>query len=97
MVIVGGPNKSKMADGRHLKKTLLNSHISAIVRPILMKCGKVTNIGPMLHKYRQKFEFLKIQDGGGGGRHLEKSQKSRYLRNGLTDLYYLVRYAKWSS
>jgi len=29
--------------------------------------------------------FLKIQDGG--GRHLEKSQKPRYLRNGLTDLY----------
>jgi len=31
------------------------------------------------------FEFLKIQDGG--GRHLEKSQKSRHLRNGLIDLY----------
>jgi len=29
--------------------------------------------------------FLKIQDGG--GRRLEKSQKSRYLHNGLTDLY----------
>jgi len=28
---------------------------------------------------------LKIQNGG--GRHLEKSQKSRYLRNGWTDLY----------
>jgi len=28
---------------------------------------------------------LKNQDGD--GRHLEKSQKSRYLRNGLTDLY----------
>jgi len=28
---------------------------------------------------------LKIQNGG--GRDLEKSQKSRYLRNGLTDLY----------
>jgi len=32
-----------------------------------------------------KFRIFKIQDGG--GRHLEKSQKSRYLRNGLTDLY----------
>jgi len=31
------------------------------------------------------FEYLKIQDGGGC--YLEKSQKSRYLRNGLTDLY----------
>jgi len=30
-------------------------------------------------------DFLKIQDGG--GRHLEKSQKLRYLRKGLTDLY----------
>jgi len=33
---------------------------------------------------------LKIQNGG--GRHLEKSQKTRYLCNGLTDLYE-VRYA----
>ena len=32
-----------------------------------------------------KFRILKIQDGG--GRYLEKSQKLRYLRNGLTDLY----------
>jgi len=31
---------------------------------------------------------LKIEDGG--GRHLEKSQKSRYLRNGLTDLYEIL-------
>ena len=30
-------------------------------------------------------KILKIQNGG--GRHLEKSEKSRYLRNGLTDLY----------
>jgi len=29
--------------------------------------------------------FSKTQDGG--GRHFEKSQKSRYLRNGFTDLY----------
>jgi len=28
---------------------------------------------------------MKIQNGGGS--HLEKSQKSRYLHNGLTDLY----------
>jgi len=32
-----------------------------------------------------KFRNFEIQDGG--GRHLEKSQKSRYLRNDLTDLY----------
>jgi len=30
-------------------------------------------------------ELLKIQDGG--IRHLEKSQKSRYLHHYLTDLY----------
>jgi len=42
------------------------------------------------------FEFLKIQDGG--DRHLEKSQKSRYLRNGLTDLYEIwYADAKWVS
>jgi len=34
---------------------------------------------------RKNFEFLKIQDGG--GHHLEKSQQSRYFRNGLTDRY----------
>jgi len=33
---------------------------------------------------RKNFEFLKIQDGV--GRHLENT-KSRYLRNGLTDLH----------
>jgi len=34
----------------------------------------------------------------GGGRHLEKSQKSRYLRNGLTDLYEIWYAAvKWVS
>jgi len=37
---------------------------------------------------------LNIQDDG--GRHLEKSQKSRYLRNGLTDLYEIWHAgAKW--
>jgi len=44
-----------------------------------------------------KFRILKIQHGG--GRHLEKSQKkSRYLRNGLTDLHEIWHaYAKWAS
>jgi len=33
-----------------------------------------------------------------GGRHLDKSQKSRYLRNGLTDLYEIwYADAKWAS
>jgi len=39
---------------------------------------------------------LKIQ--AGGGRHLEKSQKSRYLRSGLIDLYEIwYADAKWAS
>ena len=50
-----------------------------------MRFGTVTHIGLLQRIYRKNFEFLKIQDGG--GRHLAKSQKSRYLRNGLTDLY----------
>ena len=35
-----------------------------------MKCGTVMNIGPVQPMHR--WEFLKIQDGG--GRHLKKSQ-----------------------
>jgi len=39
---------------------------------------------------------LKIQDGG--DRHLEKSQKSQYPCNGLTDLYEIwCADAKWAS
>jgi len=42
------------------------------------------------------FEYLKIKDGGGC--YLEKSQKSRYLHNGLTDLYEICYAdAKWVS
>jgi len=59
-----------MADGRHFEKPVnLNRHISATVRPILTKCGKVTNIGLLQRMHRYNYEFLKIQDGG--GRHLE--------------------------
>ena len=44
----------------------------------------------------KNFEFLKIQDGG--SRYLEKSQKSRYLRYGLTDLCEIwYAGAKWVS
>ena len=64
---------------------LLNRYISATVWPILMKFGTMTHIGPLQRIDRYNFEFLKIQNGG--GRHLEKLQKSRYLRNRLTDLY----------
>jgi len=68
------------------RKKPLNHNISATVRPILMKFSKVTHIGPWHRINRKNLEFLKIQDGG--GRHPEKkSQKSRCLRNGLTDLY----------
>jgi len=48
-----------------------------------MKFGTMTQIGLYSGKVVKISNF--IQDGG--GRHLEKSQKSRYLRNGLTDLY----------
>jgi len=74
-----------MADGRHFEKKLLNHHISATVRPILMKCSVMTHIGLCHRINRSNFEFLKKKQEG-GGRHLEKSQKSRYLRNDLTDL-----------
>jgi len=55
-----------------------------------MKFGMVTHIGPWQQINRKIFVFLKI--------HLEKSQKSRYLRNGLADLYE-IWYAdvKWAS
>ena len=60
-----------------------------------MKFGTVMQIGPLQGTYRWNFEFSKIQDGG--DRQLEKSQKSRYLRNGLTDLYEIWHAnAKWS-
>jgi len=68
-----------MANGRHLKKPL-NRHIFATVRPIFMKFGIMTHIGPWQRIKRQNFGRLKIQDDG--GRRLEKSHKSRYLRNG---------------
>ena len=43
-----------------------------------------------------KYRFFKNQDGG--GRHLEKPQKSRYHNNGLADLRKIWRdYAKWVS
>jgi len=58
-----------MADGGHFEKKLLNRHISVTVRPILMKFGKMTLIGPWQQINHKNFEFLKIQDGG--GRHLE--------------------------
>jgi len=61
-----------------------------------MKFGVMTHIGPWQRIKRKNFEFLKIQHGG--GRHLEKSQKSRYLRNGLTDLHEnWYAHAKWAS
>jgi len=47
------------------------AHISATVRPISTKFGTVTQFDPLEPTGRQKFEILKIQDGG--GRHHEKS------------------------
>jgi len=54
----------------------------------------MTHIGLLQRIYGYNFQFLKIQNGG--GRRLEKLQKSRYLRNGLTDLYKIwYADAKW--
>ena len=50
-----------MADGRHLEKSKMR-HISAVDWPILMKFGRLTQIGPTKRISRQKFEFLKTQD-----------------------------------
>jgi len=53
-------------------------------------------IGLLQQIDRYNFEFLKNENGG--RRHLEKSQKSRYLRSGLTDLYEIwYTDAKWVS
>ena len=55
--------KSKMADGRHIKK-LKNRHISAAFSAILPKFGTQTQFDPLERRNRQKFEIFKIQDGG---------------------------------
>jgi len=36
-----------MADGRHFEKKPLKLYISTTVRPILMKFGMMTHIGPL--------------------------------------------------
>ena len=50
VVVVGGPNKRptnpRWRTAAILKKKTLNRYISAIVWPILMKFGKMTQIGP---------------------------------------------------
>jgi len=58
-----------MADGRHFEKNPLNRHISATVRPIVMKSGMKTHIGPRQRINRKKIEFMKIQNGGGRHAH----------------------------
>jgi len=72
-----------MPDGCHFEE-LLNRHISSTVWPILMKFGMVMQIGPLQRTETiEILNFWKNQDGG--GRHLEKLQKSRYIRNRFTD------------
>ena len=61
-----------------------------------MKYGMMMQIGPLQGTDSWNLEFFKNQDGG--GRHLEKSQKSRYHNNGLTDIREIWHdYAKWVS
>ena len=65
-------------DGRHFEKKPVKS-------PYLSNWNEIcimTQIGPLKGTCRQNFEFFKNQHGG--GRHLEKPQKSRYHSNGLT-------------
>ena len=61
-----------------------------------MKFGTVTQIGPDRGKTVKISNISKKQDGG--GRHLEKPQKSRYHNNGLADVHEIWHdYAKWVS
>ena len=46
--------KSKMANNCHFYKPL-NRHISATVRPILMKFGRMMHIGPQKLTYKLNF------------------------------------------
>jgi len=50
-----------------------------------MKFATVMQIGPLQGRTVEILNFFQNQDGGGAM--LKKSQKSRYLLNGLTDLY----------
>jgi len=77
-------------------KKQLNRHISATIWPIFTKFGMVMHIGHGSGSTVEILNFLKIQDGG--GRHLKKSQKLRYLHSGFTDLYEIWYVnAKWTS
>jgi len=61
-----------------------------------MKFGTVTQVGPLQVTESYNFEFFKNQYGG--GHQLETLQKSRYIRNGFTDLYEIwYANAKWFS
>ena len=83
------PNKSKMADGRHFEKKPLNCYISVTVWLILMRFWYSDAYWPLTADLPLKF---RRQPPSG------KSQKSRYLRNGLTDLYEIwYADAKWVS
>ena len=56
---------------------LLNHYISAAVRAISIKFGMVTQFDPLDRFEREKFQILKIQDGG--GHHLKKSKNHHTL------------------
>ena len=79
--------------GRPPFKKPLNRYISATVWPILMKFGMMTHIAPY------SGSTVKISENSRWRQTpFWKSQKSRYLRNGLTDLYEIwYADAKWVS
>ena len=79
MPFVGGPH-TRITNPRWRTAAILekfkNSHISAAVGPILIKCGVMMQFVPVDRRDLQKLEIFKIQDGG--GLHLEKS-KNRHI------------------
>ena len=62
---------------------LLNHYISTAVRAISIKFVMVMQFDPIDRFERQKFQILKIQDGG--GRHLKNIEKSPYLGRNSSD------------
>ena len=75
MPFVGGPH-TRTTNPRWQTAAILekskNCYISAAVRVIMKKFGKMMQFEPLERPDRKKFEISKIHDGG--GRHLEKSK-----------------------
>jgi len=96
---VGSPNtrpiNPRWRTAAILKKTVKSPYLSTR----LIDFDEILHAGadcPLTGGRSLKLAIFKKQDGGGS--HLEKSQKSRYYSNGLTDLREIWHdYAKWIS